>query len=28
LRRRDYDVVESREVIDDVTKRRAVGTFL
>jgi len=24
----DYDVIESRDVIDDVTSRRAVCTFL
>jgi len=26
--RHEYDVIESRDVIDDVTDRRAVDTFL
>jgi len=28
LLRIDYDATESRDVIDDVTNRRSVGTFL
>jgi len=28
LRSHDYDVIESCDVIDNITNRRAVGTFL
>jgi len=28
LWRHEYDVIESCDVVDDVTNRRAVGTFL